>query len=477
MKPFLDEDFLLSSDTAKLLFHNYANQMPIIDYHCHINPKEIANDKKYSTITEVWLGGDHYKWRVMRSNGIPEQLITGNADDFEKFYAWAKTLPNTIGNPLYQWTHLELKRYFGIDEPLTEKNAVEVYKACNEILSHPDMSVRGIIKKSNVRLLCTTDDPCDDLQSHKLIAADTDCNFQVLPAFRPDKLINIHKHQFVSYIKLLSGICGYPINNFDDLRNAISMRIAYFADHGCVLSDHAFDPCVYEEATEVELNSIMQKGLRTEPLSLHEIHAYQTAVLSILAGEYYSRGWVMQIHFGSIRNVNSKMFEVLGPDTGYDAIDDIPNAREIAHLMDSFDSRGILPKMIIYPMNPNENEIVATITGCFQTNGSFPSRIQFGSAWWFNDHKLGIEKQLSDLSNMGLLGSFIGMLTDSRSFLSYTRHEYFRRILCNFIGSLVENGEYPFDIDTLGKIVKNISYHNAINYFGFDLKNPEANKF
>jgi len=472
MKPFLDEDFLLSSTTAKLLFHDHVELLPIIDYHCHINPKEIANNKKYATITEIWLGGDHYKWRVMRSNGIPEQLITGDADDFEKFNAWVKTLPNTIGNPLYHWTHLELKRFFGINEPLTENNAAEIYMACNKILSHHDMSVRGIIKKSNVRLLCTTDDPCDDLQSHKVIASDTDCNFQVLPAFRPDKLINIHKHQFASYMNLFSSICGFPINNFDDLQNAISMRIAYFADNGCVLSDHALDPCVYEEATKAELNSIIQKGLHAEPLSRHEINAYQTAVLLILAGEYYSRGWVMQIHFGSIRNVNSRMFGFLGSDTGYDAIDDMPNAEALARLMDRFDTNGILPKMILYPMNQNENEIVATIAGCFQTDGTFPSRIQMGAPWWFNDHKLGIEKHLSDLGNMGLLGSFIGMLTDSRSFLSYTRHEYFRRILCNFIGSLVENGEYPFDIDALGKLVENISYHNAINYLGFSLKKP-----
>jgi glucuronate isomerase len=472
MKPFIDEDFLLCNDTARLLYHNHAEQMPIIDYHCHINPKEIADNKKYTTITEVWLGGDHYKWRAMRNNGVPEQLITGDADDFDKFYAWAKTIPNAIANPLYHWTHLELKRFFGIDEPLTEKNALDVYKACNEILTHTDMSVRGIIKKSNVQIICTTDDPCDDLQSHRIIATDPDCNFQVLPAFRPDKLMNIHKPQFASYINLLANICSSPINNFSDLRRAISIRIEYFADNGCVLSDQALDPCVYEEATDVELNSILHKGIQAEPLTHHEIRAFQTAILLILAGEYYSRGWVMQIHFGSIRNINSKMFRQMGPDTGYDAIDDSPNARNLAHLLDGFDSQGILPKMIIYPMNPNENEVIAAITGCFQTNGTFPARIQMGSAWWFNDHKLGIEKQLSDLSNIGLLGSFIGMLTDSRSFLSYTRHEYFRRILSNFIGSLVENGEYPFDVDALGRIVENICYYNASNFFNFTSTKP-----
>jgi len=470
METFLDNNFLLKSNTANLLFKNYAKDLPIIDYHCHINPQDIAYDRKFKNITEIWLEGDHYKWRLMRSNGIPENFITGNSSDYEKFFAWAKTIPNSLGNPVYHWTHLELKRYFGIDEPLSEENAAYIYRTCNQILSQKDMSVRGIIKKSNVQIICTTDDPCDDLVTHEIISSDPDCTFSVLPGFRPDNLINIHKVQFVSYIKKLSELCSFHIENMDDLRKAIAMRVAFFNDHGCVLSDQALDPCLYQEATEDELNNILTKALNSQPINQVEKAAYQTAILTSLAGEYHAKGWVMQIHFGSIRDIASRMFSSLGPNTGYDAIDDTSNARNLASLLDKFDSLGILPKMVIYPMNSTQNSVVATIAGCFHTDGAYPSKIQFGSAWWFNDHKAGIEKQLSDLSSTGLLGSFIGMLTDSRSFLSYTRHEYFRRILCNFIGQIVEDGEYPYSVKYLGEIVKNISYYNALRFFKFQLK-------
>lgn len=467
MKPFLDENFLLKSYTAKFLFKNHADKMPIIDYHCHINPQDIAIDRKYRNLTEIWLYGDHYKWRAMRSNGIPERFITGDSSDYEKFYAWAKTIPNTIGNPLYHWSHLELKRYFGIGEPLTEDNASLVYKTCNKILARDDMSVRGIINKSNVQIICTTDDPCDDLNAHKSIAADPECRFSVLPGFRPDKLINIHKVEFTSYIRKLSDLCEISINTMKDLRKAISMRVAYFDDHGCVLSDQALDPILFGEATEVELDGILNKALNTEPITEREKAAYQTAVLIALAEEYYAREWIMQIHFGRMRNVLSRTYASLGPDTGYDAIDDTPSAANLARLLDKFDSLGILPKMVIYPLNSNLNSIVASIIGCFHTDSTSPSKVQLGSAWWFNDHKLGMENQLADLSSIGLLSSFIGMLTDSRSFLSYTRHEYFRRILCNFIGQIVEEGEYPYTPKFLGNLVENISYYNALRFFGF----------
>lgn len=467
MKPFLDENFLLKSDTARSLFRNHAKEMPIIDYHCHINPQDIADDRKFKNITEIWLQGDHYKWRVMRSNGIPERLITGDGSDYEKFYTWAKTIPNTLGNPLYHWSHLELKRYFEIDEPLSEESAAVTYETCNEMLSQDDMSVRGIIKKSNVQVICSTDDPCDDLGAHEIIASDPDCTFSVLPGFRPDNLVNIHKDQFASYIRKLSDLCRIPISKMEDLRKAIALRVAYFDDHGCVLSDQALDPCLFQESTEDELDEILCKALNSKPITMQEKAAFQTAILTTLAEEYSEKGWVMQIHFGGIRDVVSRMFHLLGKDTGYDAIDDSPNAINLAHLLDKFDSLGVLPKMVIYPLNSTLNTVVATIAGCFHTNGGFPSKIQFGSAWWFNDHKLGIEKQLSDLSSIGLLGSFIGMLTDSRSFLSYTRHEYFRRILCNFIGQIVEDGEYPYTPKFLGDMVENISYFNALRFFGF----------
>lgn len=470
METFLDENFLLKSNTAKLLFKNHAKELPIIDYHSHINPYDIATDRKFKNIAEIWLSGDHYKWRVMRSNGIPEYFITGNSSDYEKFHAWAQTTPNILGNPLYHWTHLELQRYFGINEPLSEENAAYIYETCNKILSREEMSVRGIIKKSNVQIICTTDDPCDDLDAHKKIASDPGCTFSVLPGFRPDNLMNIHKVQFASYIRKLSDLCNFPIEKMNDLRKAIALRVEYFNDHGCLLSDQALDSCLYQEATEAELNEILSKALNSKPINDQEKASYQTAILTSLAEEYDAKGWVMQIHFGCIRNVVSRMFSSFGSDIGYDAIDDTPNAKNLAHLLDKFDSLGILPKMVIYPMNDTLNNVVATIAGCFQTDGGYPSKIQFGSAWWFNDHKMGIEKQLSDLSSIGLLGSFIGMLTDSRSFLSYTRHEYFRRILCNFIGQIVEDGEYPYTPKVLGSMVENISYYNALRFFKFQSK-------
>ena len=469
MKPFLDKDFLLSSDTARTLYHDHAAKMPIIDYHCHIKPSEIAADRRYDSITDVWLGGDHYKWRAMRSCGVPERCITGDADPEEKFVAWARTVQTLIGNPLYHWTHLELQRYFDISEPLTAKNAKTVYRACNEVLARPDMSVRGIIDRSNVRLICTTDDPIDDLAAHEQIAADPTCRVAVLPAFRPDKAMRADKPEFAAYLKKLEAVTGMEIDSMDDLRAALVDRIAYFDAHGCRVSDHGLDTAICETATEAELNDILEKGKNGRPVSAAESEAFQTALLATCAKEYRARGWVMQWHFGCIRNNSTRMFERLGPDTGFDAMNDAGgNAVRLARMLDLLEQQDALPRTILYSLNPADNGIIGTVMGGFQTDSDVPGRIQLGSAWWFNDHKSGMEQQLRDLMNLGAIGSFVGMLTDSRSFLSYTRHEYFRRILCNVFGQIVENGEYPADLDALGEIVENISYNNTLHYFRFD---------
>ena len=470
MKPFLDQDFLLTCGAAKTLYHEHAEQMPIIDYHCHINPAEIADDRRYASITEVWLGGDHYKWRAMRSVGVPERCITGDADPEEKFISWANTVPRLIGNPLYHWTHLELQRYFDICEPLSGKNAKEVYKTCNEILSKPEMSVRGIIKKSNVRLICTTDDPVDDLSVHSRLAKDSSRPAEVLPAFRPDKALRPDKPGYGDYLKALEAAAGMSIQTMDDLRAALLHRIDYFNAHGCRVSDHGLDTAICERSlSEADLNAILEKGRRGGPVSAKESEAFQTALLLTCAGGYRKHDWVMQLHFGCIRNNSTKMFERLGPDTGFDAMNDEgSNAPRLAGLLDLLERENVLPRTVLYSLNPADNGIIGTVMGCFQTDSDIPGRVQMGSAWWFNDHKAGMERQLSDLMNLGVVSTFVGMLTDSRSFLSYTRHEYFRRILCDVFGRLVENGEYPADLNLLGGIVRDISYNNALRYFHFD---------
>ncbi len=468
-KNFLDEEFLLTGDMAKALYHNHAETMPIIDYHCHIDPQSIAEDKRYDSITELWLGGDHYKWRAMRSAGVPERLITGDGDPEEKFIAWAETVPKLVGNPLYHWTHLELQRYFGIYEPLTGKTAKEVYRACNEVLSKKEMSVRGIIAQSKVKLICTTDDPVDHLKHHASIAADPSCAVKVLPAFRPDKALRADKAEFPGYIAKLAAATNRKIEDLDDLRAALLDRIDYFDAHNCRVSDHALDTCICETAEESELKGIFQKGLGGEKITRRESEAFQTALLLTCARAYKKKNWVMQLHFGCIRNNSTTMFERLGPDTGYDAANDEGgNAPRLAALLDLLERSDALPRTILYSLNPADNSVIGTVMGCFQTDSDIPGRVQMGSAWWFNDHKAGMEKQLTDLMNVGVLSTFVGMLTDSRSFLSYTRHEYFRRILCNLIGTLVENGEYPADEEMLGKIVRDICYNNARNYFRFE---------
>ena len=470
MKAFMDEDFLLTTDAAKTLYHDYAEKMPIIDYHCHINPADIAEDKRYQTITEVWLGGDHHKWRAMRCNGIPESRITGakDTDPYETFKAWSETLPRCIGNPLYHWTYLELKKYFGITEALTPKTCKDIYDRCNARLAEPDMSVRGIIEQSNVKLICTTDDPIDDLAQHAKIAADPTCKVKVLPAFRPDKAMNIDKPGFPEYIAKLSAVVGYEIKTFADLKKALIERIDYFNARGSKVSDHALDYPVCAPATEAELDAILAEGLNG-PVSADKGDKFKTAVLLALSEKYHAYGWVMQIHYGCIRNNSSIMFEKLGPDTGFDSVSDAGGAQALANLLDAMQKGGHLPKMVLYSLNHYDNETIATIAGCFQTDGECASKIQLGSAWWFNDHKTGMEKQLTDLANLGVLGNFIGMLTDSRSFLSYTRHEYFRRILCGLIGRWVDNGEVHADMETLGQIVQDICYNNTVKFFGFDV--------
>ena len=468
MMPFMDKDFLLKTETARALYHDHAAQVPVIDYHCHINPQEIYEDKRYATITEVWLGGDHYKWRAMRSCGVAEYYITGAATPAEKFQKWAETIPNLIGNPLYHWTHLELQRYFDIYEPLNGDNAMEIFEKCNAILQQPGMSARGIIAKSNVKLVCTTDDPVDDLRWHELLAADPTAPAVVLPAFRPDKAMRADKPTFPAYVAQLEQVCGYEINTIADMRKALTDRIAYFADRGCRVADHALDYCFYVDADEEQLNDIYARAKAGQAITWDEQLAYHTNLLVAVGKEYARLDWVNQFHFACLRDNSKKMFRKLGPDTGFDCINDQPNAVGLAALLNALQEADALGKTILYSLNPSDNAAIGTIMGAFQTDSPIPGKIQQGSAWWFNDHKPGMEAQMISLMSLGAFGTFNGMLTDSRSFLSYTRHEYFRRILCNLVGQMVEDGEYPADWKRLGQLIENVSYNNTLHYFGFD---------
>lgn len=468
MKEFMDRDFLLKSEAAKKLYHEHAEKMPIIDYHCHIDPMEIYADKRYDTITQVWLGGDHYKWRAMRSCGVAEKYITGDASDAEKFQKWGETMPKLIGNPLYHWTHLELQRYFDVHEPLNGENAMRIFEHCNRILAREDMSVRGIIRRSGVKLICTTDDPADDLKAHELLAADATAPAVVLPAFRPDKAMRADKESFPEYVAKLEKVVGYTIDSIEDMRRALRERIAYFAEHGCRVSDHALDYCFCVEADEATLNDIFARAKAGKHITWDEQLAYHTAMLLCVGQEYCKRDWVMQLHFGCLRDNSRKMFRKLGADTGFDSMNDAANAVGLAKLLSALEDRGALGKTILYSLNPADNGIIGTIMGCFQTDSPIPGKIQQGSAWWFNDHYHGMREQMRSLMSLGAMGTFNGMLTDSRSFLSYTRHEYFRRILCDLFGQMVEDGEYPADWENLGKTVENISYYNTLHYFRFD---------
>ena len=468
MKKFMDGEFLLSTETASILFHKYAEKTPVLDYHCHINPREIAEDRKFENITQVWLGGDHYKWRQMRSNGIDEYYITGGASDREKFRKWAETLEKAIGNPLYHWSHLELQRYFGYTGVLNGETAEEVWNLCNAKLQEDSMSVRNIIKQSNVTLICTTDDPVDSLEWHKILAEDESFNVQVLPAWRPDKAMNIEKPDYAEYLAKLSEVSGVEIRSFADLKEALKVRLDFFEKMGCRASDHALEYVMYKPATGEEIEKIFAKGLSGEGVTKLEELRFKTAFMLFVGREYHKRGWAMQLHYGCKRDNNTFRYEQLGPDTGYDCINNYAPSAEMADFLNALITTDELPKTILYSLNPNDNASIGTILGCFQDSAAV-GKIQQGSAWWFNDHKTGMTEQMISLANLGLLGNFIGMLTDSRSFLSYTRHEYFRRILCNLIGNWVENGEYPADEKALGKMVENISYYNAVKYFGFDL--------
>ncbi len=463
MKKFMDEDFLLETDTAKRLYHDYAEKLPIIDYHCHINPREIYEDKTFTSITEIWLGGDHYKWRLMRANGVSEEYITGNASPREKFQKWAETLPKAIGNPLYHWSHLELKRYFGYEGILNGKTAKEVWDLANEQLKHPSMTCRNIIKRSNVTVICTTDSPTDTLEWHRKLAEDETFPVRVLPTFRPDKAIHVEKEDFSDFIRLLSEISHVAINSFRSLCEALVNRIDFFAEAGCRISDHALPYVMYVPASEEEIEAIYQKRMKGIVPGEKEQLAYKTAMMLFLGREYHKRDWAMQLHYGTLRDNNTLMFQKLGPDTGYDCINDYSSSAELSACLNALNMTGQLPRTIIYSLNPAENASIDTVIGCFQ-DASAIGKLQHGSAWWFNDHKTGMLEHMTSLANSSLLANFIGMLTDSRSFLSYTRHEYFRRILCSFLGNLVEAGEYPEDMEALAAIVQDISYHNAMRY-------------
>ena len=466
MKAFMDKDFLLETETAQKLYHEYAAKMPILDYHCHINPQEIAEDRKFENITQVWLGGDHYKWRQMRSNGVEEKYITGDASDREKFQKWAETLEKAIGNPLYHWSHLELQRYFGYYGALNGETAEEVWNLCNAKLQEDGMSARNLIRQSNVTLVCTTDDPVDSLEWHEKIAADESFEVQVLPAWRPDKAMNLEKTDYLEYLKKLEVVSGVKIDSFASLIEALRIRMDYFAEHGCSVSDHGLEYVMYAPASEEEIEAIFAKRLRGEAVSRADELQFKTAYMVALGREYHKKNWAMQLHYGVKRDNNGMIFGKLGPDAGIDCINNYAPSSEMADYLNALAITDELPKTILYSLNPTDNAAIGTIIGCFQSEEA-RGKIQQGSAWWFNDNKQGMIEQMTSLANLGLLGNFIGMLTDSRSFLSYTRHEYFRRIMCNLIGGWVENGEYPADEKVLGRMVQDISYNNAVRYFGF----------
>lgn len=468
MKKFLDENFLLNSEAAIELYHNYAKDMPIFDYHCHLSPEAIANDKSFKNITEIWLGGDHYKWRAMRSNGVDEEYITGDASDYDKFKAWAKTVPYCIGNPLYHWSHLELKRFFNIDLIISEDTADEIWERANALLKEKEFTAKALIKKSNVKALCTTDDAIDTLEFHKIIREDKEFGVKVIPALRPDKGINIQNDTFIPWIKALSNISGMKIESYDDFINALDSRVEYFHQEGCRLSDHGIDNMFYKPANVEEINDIFLKVMDGKALTEEEIDKYKTLTLINLAKMYNKRGWTMQLHLGALRNNNARMFKILGPDTGYDSISDGNIAESLSRLLNEMDKTNELPRTILYCLNPSDNYILGTMIGNFQ-GGGIPGKLQFGSGWWFNDQKEGMMQQMSALANLGLLRRFVGMVTDSRSFISYTRHEYFRRVLCDLVGSWAEDGEVPNDMELLGTMIKEICFLNAKEYFGIEI--------
>ncbi|MBQ3089269.1 MAG: glucuronate isomerase [Oscillospiraceae bacterium] len=466
MKQFMDKDFLLETETAKHLYHDYAAKLPLVDYHCHISPKEIYEDRRFDNLAQVWLGGDHYKWRVMRSNGVSEEYITGDKPAFERFEKFAEALEMTIGNPMYHWCHLELKKYFGYQGALTKETAREVWELCNDKLQNdPECTARGLIRQSNVAMVGTTDDPIDTLEWHAKIAADPTITTKVCPSYRPDKAVNLHKDGFAEYIALLAKSVGKErLDSVEEVCDALVERLEFFHQMGCRAADHGLDYVVYRPCTMEQANEAFHKALKGEKLTLEEIEGYQTVILLCCARNYARLGIVNQLHYSCLRNANQRMFKKLGADTGFDMVASTDCIADLAAFLSDLDESGQCPKTIIYSLNPSDNAQIGTLIGCFQ-GPEVPGKIQQGSAWWFNDHRTGMTDQMTSLASLGLLGNFVGMLTDSRSFLSYTRHDYFRRILCNLIGKWVENGEYPNNEKSLKKIVEGICCYNAMRYF------------
>jgi len=462
---YVHDNFLLRNEYAQKLYHNYAAEQPIIDYHNHLSPKEIAEDRQYNNITQLWLAGDHYKWRAMRTLGIEEKYITGNASDKEKFIAWARTVPHTLRNPLYHWTHLELKRYFGIDELLNEDSAERIYKEVNRQLQKPENSCRGLLKKMNVKSLCTTEDPTDTLRYHQELVK-SDFSIKVSTAFRPDNVLKIEGEDYNKYINKLAEVAEVEINSYENLKKAIRKRIEYFDRSGCKLCDHGLKHISFEKFSKEDISEIFKKKRRGEDISELEGEKFRTAFLLFLGENYHEFGWVQQFHLGALRNNNRRMLKELGPDTGWDSIGDYKQAEKLSEFLDTLDRGNKLAKTILYNLNPSENEVFATMIGNFN-DGSLKGKVQWGSGWWFLDQKEGMERQMNTLSNMGLISCFIGMLTDSRSFLSFTRHEYFRRVLCNLFGNEIESGELPNDLELIGNTISDICYHNAREYFNF----------
>ncbi|EIW20053.1 MULTISPECIES: glucuronate isomerase [Pelosinus] len=468
MNGFMDENYLLETKTAKKLYFEYAKDMPIFDYHCHLPVQEIADDKKFENITQLWLSGDHYKWRALRANGISEEYITGNKSDYEKFKKWAETVPYTIGNPLFQWTYFELRHYFGIQNQLTLETADAIWNKCNDMLQQEDFSARNLIKRSNVKALCTTDDPVDTLEYHKRIKADETFDVKVLPTFRPDMALEVGHEKFRNWLNKLGNITGIAIETFEDYLAALKRRIQDFHEVGCRLSDHGLPEHFYREANLAEIHNIFDKRFDKQAISIEEQVKFRSAILIFLGKEYARHGWAMQIHLGAIRNTNTRMLRSIGINTGFDTIADYNIADELSLFLDALDTVQLLPKTILYCLNPRDNYMLAAMAGNFQSD--IPGKVQFGSAWWFNDHEEGMIDQMKALSSIGLFSRFVGMLTDSRSFISYTRHEYFRRIVCNLVGNWVEQGSYYQDFDFLGKMIKGICFNNIKDYLNVEVE-------
>jgi len=475
MKAFMDKDFLLETETARHLFHDYAEKLPLIDYHCHLNPREIYEDRRFENLAEVWLGGiqpdgsyagDHYKWRVMRSNGVPEEYITGSKPGFERFMKFVEALEMAIGNPMYHWCHLELQQFFGVYEPLTTESAERIWNHCNKLLQEdPDMTARGLIRKANVAFIGTTDDPIDSLEWHDKIANDPTITTVVGPSYRPDKAVNIHKAGWKEYLAQLAASVGKEtLPTMQDVLDALVERLEFFHAHGCKASDHGLDYVPFQNYTVEQADAVYQKALQGKKLTCEEVEGYQTVILLCLGKAYHRLNIAMQLHYSCLRNNNNRIFKLQGGDTGVDAIAQNTCGGNISALLSALDEAGACPKTILYSLNPADNAQLGTLIGCFQ-DSTIPGKIQHGSAWWFNDNKVGMQDQMISLGNLGLLGNFVGMLTDSRSFLSYARHDYFRRILCNLVGGWVENGEYPNNETALKRIIEGVSSRNAVRYF------------